>query len=232
MTTHDPTTLRPDRRKHISECPLRCGWRGEGLPAHIHHEHPLHPVCYECVECDVTTRSKAQATVHAKMHGGAEVRTKRLDADNYKRDHRKGYLRSIPKGSAKPRPEGWLTKTFKKSIQKTGPTRVDALWEWNGKDGSEEQRRMELRQRILGDAQSWRALDPFRKWRWLKTKAASEGWSQHEKVATNIRRRVTGRVCGRRCGWGDHSKSLHQTLLPYSPRLCGSPESRWETQRG
>ena len=102
----------------------------------------------------MTTRSKAQATAHAKMHGGAEVRTKRLDADNYKWDHRKGYLRSIPKGSVKPRPEGWLTKTFKKSIQKTGPTRVDALWEWNGKDGSEEQRRMELRQRILGDAQS------------------------------------------------------------------------------
>ena len=221
VTTHDPTLLRPNRLKHSAKCPLRCGWQGEGISRHIQHEHPLHPVCYECVECNEATRSWTQAIAHMKVHGGAEVSVKKMDGDNYKWDHRKGFLRAIPKGQTKPRPEGWLHKTFKKSLQKTGPTRVDSLWEWNGVGDSERQRRSDQRDRILGDAPSWRALDPFKKWRWLKTIAASEGWTKYEQVAT--RQRVDNRsrmTCSRNCGWNDHTKSTIRTC-PLHPGYVG-----------
>lgn len=211
VTTEDPTTRRPDRKRHVSVCPLRCGWRGELLPRHIIHEHPLHPVRYECMECGVTTRGRPQATEHEKSHGGTtEMKLVRGESDTYKWDHRKRFLRAIPKGTDKPRPAGWLAKTIKRATRKTGPTRVDTLWEWNGEHGEERQVREDRRNGIMENARTgdWRELPGYEKKRWLGTLAASVGWNAYEKVRTRRRADTRRRAkCSKDCRWGDHRAS-------------------------
>lgn len=67
----------------------------------------------------------------------------------YKWDHKKKFLRVICKDTGKPKPIGWLSKTFKGAVRITGPTRVDELWRWHGKDGSEAEERNARRRAIL-----------------------------------------------------------------------------------
>ena len=177
---------------------------------HILLHHQLHPMKYKCAECDVEeTKNRTQASKHAKTHGGAAVITIREDADSYQWDCKEGYLRSIPKGQRKPRPEGWMSQTFIKSMRDEVAVtkRVDALVQWDGIDGGEREQREARRNQLLGDNNSWRELTGLRKWQWMKTKAESTGWKPAEQVRKRTRPDTRSKMqCSARCGWHDHSR--------------------------
>ena len=37
-----------EAKRRWNVCPLKCGWEGDNVQAHISHHHQLHPVRYEC----------------------------------------------------------------------------------------------------------------------------------------------------------------------------------------
>ena len=185
--TPAPTDPRPSRVKHWNICPLKCGWKGDNVQAHILKAHPLHPVHYKCTTCDVISRQHSHAVIHSKSHGGAAaIEVVKMQADEYKWDHKRGFLRVICKDSGKVKPIGWLSNTFKGAVRITGPTRVDELWRWDGENGVEEAEREAQRQRILNGRQV-QELSQREKRLWMKTKAAKEGWISKEKIAAGVR---------------------------------------------
>ena len=224
VTTEDPTELQPDRKKHITICPLRCGWRGQGIGQHIATAHPLHPVEYQCVECGYKTENKAQSSRHVKQHGGAEVRTiLKNDCDRYRWDYRDKYLRVIPAGTTEPRPPGWLKAKTKRYKDKS--TRVRGLFKYKGIDDEDRQRRSDRRRQVLANegVDSWRELSRFGQRRWLKTWAFYDGWGPKDILRTRRPEHSTTRRrrgCGRRCGWDDHTRSTPHNC-PLHPDYVG-----------
>ena len=229
-TTDDPTELQPNRKKHWTKRPLRCGWEGESIGRHIATKHPLHPVDYVCVECKHKTDSKRKMSAHVKMHGDAEIKVVvRKDADDYRWDYRSKFLRIIPKGQKKPRPVGWMIDSIEsqknKSQKNKKPERIRGIFKYKGVDVTEKQRRSDRRLQLLEaeGVNHWRELSAPMKRQWLQTMAHSVGWGKMEKFRARrqphaaVRRR---RGCGRGCGWGDHLRSTPQNC-PLHPRYVG-----------
>ena len=219
--TPAPTDLRPSRVKYTNVCPLKCGWKGDNVQAHILKAHPLHPVHYKCTECEVTSRQRSHAVIHSKSHGGAAtIEVVKMEAEVYKWDHKKNFLRVMCRDTGKPKPTGWLSKTFKGAVRITGPTRVDELWRWDGKDGIEAEERKARRRAILGGREV-RELSARERRMWMKTKSARDGWISKEKLPTGVKHVPRGqRRCGRRCGWSDHVKST-KFNCPIHPDYVG-----------
>ena len=224
VTEDDPTQLQPNRKRHWTKCPLRCGWEGEAIGQHIANEHALHPVQYQCVECEYTTNSKAQVSRHVKRHGGADVRVALCDhPDTYRWDYRSKFLRAIPHGEEKPRPVGWLKAKPKRYKDESSVIR--GLFKYKGENNEEQQLRAARRKEILRseNVSGWRELSRRMQRRYLKTLAATEGWGPKDVLRTrrpelHTKRKRSG--CGRRCGWGDHTKSTPHSC-PLHPDYVG-----------